>query len=525
MEMSHYYDKKYLLLASLMLLVLPFLAQNTRLDKKIFFEADKAFEEADYLNAMSGYEKLYQVDSNNSEVNFKLGICKFELRKFKNTSKKYFEKVIKKDFPETNYYLGLLNHSLRNYDKAIECFNDYQSYKGEKDHTNKEINDLVIKCYTARLLEVDEDNNTLIENLGSTINTEYPEYAPLIPADESFMVFTSRRKNNVWKQSDIYGDYFEDVYMSEKQGNGWKSPMMMDTVINTSVHDACTGLSANGEKLLLYRTSKDLKSGDIYESNYVQGKWSKPSLLGANVNSPSYLESSACYSADANIIFFSSNRPGGFGGKDLYLARRLSNGKWGEPFNLGPKINTEYNEDAPYVEPLGTTLFFSSEGHKNMGGYDVFKSTFNDAGIFTEPENLGCPINTVNDDIFFVLNMNGSTGYLSSEREGGYGSQDIYSVYFGGNSSEQKPFTIHVMDENNSVITRAIITLVDPRTKQEVGLYRSNQETGKFLVISNNRQKYILSIEAKGFKTRVLEGYSFNSGDDINFKLERIINE
>ena len=517
--MLHCYVKKYLLLFVLLFAALPYWGQSTtHLDKKLFFEADNAFDESDYMKAMNIYEKLYLTDSTNSEVNYKLGVCKFELKKYKKNSKKNFDKVFKKDFPETNYYLGLLNHSLGLYDKATECFTQYQNYKGEKEHTDKEINDLMIKCYTARLLESNANNFIEIENLGSTINTEYPEYAPLIPADEKFMLFTSRRKNNVWQQKDINGEYYEDIYMSEKKGNVWQTPVMLDTVINTAVHDACTGLSANGEKMLMYRTSKDLKSGDIYESNLFNGKWSKPTILGSNVNSP-YLESSACYSADGNIIFFSSNRPGGFGGKDLYMARKLDNGKWGVPYNLGPTINTEYNEDAPYVNPEGNTLYFSSEGHKNMGGYDVFKSTFNEAGVFTEPENLGCPVNTVNDDIFFVINTDGSTGYLSSEREGGFGSQDIYSVYFGDNVNQLQAFNIHIKDDADSIIKKAEITLLDVHTKKETGYYKANWDTGKILIISNPRQKYNLVIEAKGYKTKVIENYSFSEGNEISFKL------
>ena len=519
-EMLHYCDRKYLLLASLMLIALPYFGQSSsHLDKKQFFEADKAFEESDYLTAMTIYEKLYLQDSTNSEVNYKLGVCKFELKNFRNKAKKNFDKVVRKDYPETNYYLGLLNHSLGKFDIARECFTQYQNYKGEKEHTNKEINDLAIKCYNAEYLESTSNNFIEIENLGSKINTEYPEYAPLIPADEKFMLFTSRRKNNVWPQKDINGEYYEDIYMSEKKNNAWQTPVMLDTVINTAVHDACTGLSANGEKMLMYRTSKDLKSGDIYSSDFVNGKWSKPSILSTTVNSQDYLESSACYSADGNIIFFSSNRPGGYGGMDLYMARKLDNGKWGEPFNLGPNINTEYNEDAPFIDPEGSTLYFSSQGHKNMGGYDVFKSTFNEAGVFTESENLGCPINTVNDDIFFVINTDGSVGYLSSEREGGFGSQDIYSVYFGDNVKQLQAFDIHVHDDADVLINKVEITLLDTHTKKETGYYKSNWDTGKILIISNPRQKYNVMIEAKGYKTKIIEDYSFNAGNDLIFKL------
>ncbi len=503
-----------------MLIAIPYWGQSTpHLDKKLFFEADESFEMSDYLSAMTIYEKLFLQDSTNSEINYKLGICKFELKAYKNKAKENFDKVNINDFPETNYYLGLLNHSLSRFDKAKDCFKQYLSTKGEKEHTAKEINDLLIKCYNAEYMESTSNNFIQIENLGNKINTEYPEYAPLIPADEKFMLFTSRRKNNVWPQKDINGEYYEDIYMSERKGNEWQIPVMLDTVINTALHDACTGLSANGEKMLMYRTSKDLKSGDIYESNYMNGKWSKPSMLGTTVNSEGYLESSACYSADGNMIFFSSNRPGGYGGMDLYMARKLDNGKWGEPFNLGPTINTEYNEDAPFVDPEGTTIYFSSQGHKNMGGYDIFKSKFDERGVFTEPENLGCPINTVNDDIFFVINTDNSMGYLSSEREGGFGSQDIYSVYFGDNGKEMKAFDIHIHDESDSLISKSEITLIDPRTKKEIGYYKSNWDTGKILIISNSKQKYNMVIEARGYKTKVFDNYSFDTSNDLIFKL------
>lgn len=494
-------DKKYFVLLMLTMVITSCFSQlKTRENKKLFFKADKLFDYGDYYNSLLIYEKLYAVDSTNNELNFKLGVSNFEIKKYRLRSKKYFEKVKPSEFPEVNYYLGTLYHLERSYEKAIGCFTQYKYLNTEGDHTRTEINDLIQKSNTAMILESRADNTLQIKNLGTEVNSEFADYAPLIPADESFLMFTSRRQNSVWPNKDPYGEYFEDIYVSKKKANEWQIPTMLDTNINTSVHDACTGLSANGEKLLIYRTSKDLKSGDIYESFYSNDKWSNPEIMGSIVNAPDYLETSACYSPNGDIVFFSSNRPGGYGGKDIYQTKKLPNGKWGEPFNLGSTINTPYDEDAPFVHPALNTLFFSSQGHKNMGGYDIFKSSFDEAGIFSTPENMGCPINTVDDDIFFVLSTDASMGYLSSQREGGYGSQDIYSVFFPINNIPLNVYNIYVFDDSDKLVKDVDILLTDMEKKSVYGMYKSNEKTGKIMVISTPGKEFRISIQSPGYE-------------------------
>jgi hypothetical protein len=493
---------------------------SSREFRKIFFKADKTLEFGDYVSAMNLYASIYPQDSLNPELNYKLGLCKYNLRKFRTSSLKYFERSSASDFPETNYYLGRLYHARREYQKAIDCFTYYKYMMSGDEHTRKEIDDLIAKCNTAMVMEANVDRTLEVRNLGDMVNTEYPEYAPLIPADESFMIFTSRRKNKMWTQTDPLGDYFEDVYISKRKDKAWMAPEMMDSTINTPVHDAGTGLSADAERLLIYRTSKDLRSGDIYESNLRNGRWSDPVMLGPIVNDPEYAETSACYSPDGNTIFFSSNRPGGYGGKDIYGVKKLPNGAWGAPFNLGPTINTEYNEDAPFVHPLGNILFFSSEGHQNMGGYDIFKSTFDETGRFTAPENMGCPINTVDDDIFFVLNTDASLGYFSSEREGGYGSQDIYSVYFPVNNIPLNVYNLHVFDESGKLITDVEILLTDMDKKTIFGMYKSNPNTGKVMVICAPERSFRIAIQSPGFEPYI-SNITFSGENELVYKLKK----
>jgi len=518
--MLHYLDKKYTLLFLLTCFALHSIAQTpSRLDRKLFNRADKLFYIAEYYKAMSIYDSLYVVDSTNHELNYKLGLCKFELKKYRKSSLRNFEKVSTLSFPETNFYLGVLNHANKKYKTAIDYFNEYKNLKlSNLEHDVTEIDALIEKCYTARLFDLQQNSNITLENLGAAINTDEPEYAPFIPADEKFLIFTSRNKNKYHTLKDAYDTYYEDVFVSKNMNGVWGNATPLDTLINTQVHDASAGLSANGEKMILFRTSSDLMSGDIYESNWINNEWSEPVSLGYLINTFDHIESSACYSPDGNTIIFSSNKPGGIGGFDLYASKKGTNGSWSYPDNLGSTINTEYNEDSPFIDPLGKTLYFSSEGHTNMGGYDVFKVPYSDNVKFnTKPENLGTPINTVNDDIFFVINANGSKGYIASERDGGFGSQDIYSINFKNTESKLKAYNIHALDSTNTIVNNVQITITEKGKKAEKSIFKSNTSTGKVLLLCNPTQKFDVAIESYGLKTIVLDDYNFGTETDINF--------
>ncbi len=515
--MLHYSGKKLKLTITLLLVAHFAMAQLSSLhDQQLWIKADNTLEYGDYMNALKLYEQLNHIDSTNEEIIFRIAVCNFNIRQYRKQSVSYFNKINALHFPETNYYLGRLSLLNKQYEQAIDYFSKYKNTKEEREHTPKEMDDLLNKCRTAILFESNKNDSVRITNLGSTINSSYAEYAPLIAEKEDFLLFTSRRKSKVHARKDPLGEYFEDIYSSKKMGDTWQTPVMLDTAINTFLHDACTGLSADGKKLLIYRTSQDLKSGDIYESNFEDTTFGTPFIITSNVNSKKYTETSACFSPDNNTIFFSSDRPGGYGGKDIYFMKKMDNGKWGTPFNLGPSINTEYNEDAPFVHPLNNILFFSSEGHKNMGGYDIFKSNFDESGTFTEPENLGAPVNTSDDDVFFVLNTTGSTGYFSSEREGGFGSQDIYKVTFF------PPLALNVYhasltDKSGNVIPKAELILTDISTSKTIGIFQVNASSGKALIIAEPKD-YQLQIKAAGYEPSTVL-IKLGADMDLTYKL------
>jgi len=216
--------------------------------------------------------------------------------------------------------------------------------------------------------------------------------------------------------------------------------------------------------------------------------------MSSDINSE-YIETSACFTSNSDEFYFSSERPGGFGGKDIYCIKKLPDGRWALPYNLGKTINTAYDEDAPFLHPDGVTLYFSSKGHNTMGDYDVFKSMLDkETSQFSKPENLEYPINDVNNDIFFVLSVDGQRGYYSSVKAESFGGSDIYQIdtRFGDNDLVVK----HGVTTENGQAVHAKIKLIDMENNSEAGVFYSNPNSGKFILVLNPMKPYKAIVEA-----------------------------
>jgi hypothetical protein len=315
------------------------------------------------------------------------------------------------------------------------------------------------------------------------------------------------------------------VYISNKVDGKWNKAENIGPPINTETHDACVGLSPDGTTLILYRTSKDLLGGDLYWSELEGNKWSAPQKYADNINSPDYQEASASITANGNTIYFSSNRPGGQGGKDIYRVVKFGNGDWSLAQNIGNTINTPYDEDAPYIHPDGKTLYFSSNGHTGMGGYDIFQSTLNDDGTWSTPENLGYPVNNVEDDIYFVLSAHGSMGYYSSEKKGGLGGQDIYTIY---PASEPRILVVLkgkiLTTDGQPLKARIIINETPDYSEKDLpwGEYNSNSVTGKYMIVLPVDKKFYLHVESPGFQIHS-EEIEFNNIESYTEKSKDFI--
>lgn len=488
--------------------------------RKLSDRAEERYEYGDFLTARRLYDSLLLAQPANDEYNYKAGVCSYQMGGSRERTLAYFEKVSPSyNNNELHYYLGSLYHQNSSFEAALTQFEAYLNNLGpEPEHSKQDVLFQIKKIFYAKSMEASPLTNVRIDNMGGTINTAYPEYAPLIPADESFLVFTARNDRSTGG-TDPYGQYFEDVFITKPENGQWQAPSSISPLINTGTHEACTGITPDGQKLLIYRTDKAQTGGDIYYSLSNGQAWTEPKMLEEDINTKQYLESSACYAPDGETIFFTAVRPEGYGGKDIYMIRKLPNGRWGAPFNVGPSVNTPYDEEAPFVHPNGHTLFFCSKGHDNMGAFDVFKSDFNETSVFSEAVNMGYPINTPNNDFCFVLNTTGATAYMASDRPGGFGATDLYKVTFYQAYYNLDVVNSFILDESNARLKKAEITLFNSSTMKVEGMYKPNELTGKFVMVVEPGKKYLLVIKSPGYKT-YMEPFICDGAPETEFHLK-----
>jgi outer membrane protein OmpA-like peptidoglycan-associated protein/tetratricopeptide (TPR) repeat protein len=389
-------------------------------------KANALYKKEQYRNALPFYEEVLAAEPENTEALFKSGIC--YLNRF--SKEKALENIVKayeKDSTVSKhirYWMGRAYQSNYEFEKAAESYNIYKNSLRKKDQRSDELRIHLEQNATALDL-VKSPKDFVVQNLGENINSSFSDHSPVISQDGKNLYFTSRRMHDGKEKEELDGEPFEDIYISKKEDSTspWSKPESIQ-LINTTGHDATCQLYDNDTKMVIY---KFYKGGDIYVSEKDGGKWGEPKPLAKNINTKKF-ESSAFVTNDGNTIYFSSNRYKKNDDLDIYYITKESNGDWSKIKELKGNINTKFDEDAPFITPDGKTMYFSSRGHKNMGGFDVFKSTVDENGNWSTPENLGFPINTPDDDIYYYLSSNGRRGYLSSYRSGGYGEKDIYEI-------------------------------------------------------------------------------------------------
>jgi len=335
---------------------------------------------------------------------------------------------------ETYLYLGKAYRITNELDKAFEAFLEYKyalkKKKGDLALVNKEL-----EAIQNAKRQMSNPIKFRKENLGKRINTSFPNVNAVVSGDENTIVYVSKLK------------FYHGVFMATKENGKWGVPQNITAELLADGEIQTVYISQNGKHLLLARNDND--DYNIYESTYneQQNSWSQMSKLDRNVNSR-YWETHACISPDGNTIFFSSNRPGGFGGLDIYYSQRNEKGEWGNPVNLGKSINTNFDETCPYITENGIELYFSSQGHNTMGGFDIFHS-YVISDNFSNPQNIGYPINSTDDDVFFVPFKNGMNAFYSfADPSDGYGEDDIYKLSFDPNENNQM-----ANNKNNFILT------------------------------------------------------------------------
>lgn len=487
-------------------------------DRQKLSNADKYFSQQEFLFARPTYDSLYKKHKSDIYIGYLLGSSSIFDSRFQSNSESLIRAAesLKPKLLDYDYYLGRAYLVNDKYSEAIAQFEKYLLNPLNKD-TKEEVEHQIKICKSAMALD-NKSAVAKITNIGTPINSAGSEYTPVFPSNESFMVFTYRGEKSMGgkqilpnKADEKNGIYFEDIMISNKDDKGnWTEPKPISS-INTNGHDATVHISHDGQKLFIYR-NVGVGSGDIYISKLDGLNWSIPEKV-KGINSNSW-EGSVCLSPDEKIIYFSSERQGGYGGRDIYFAQLMPDGNWGNVKNLGPEINTTDDEDAPFIHSDGKTLFFASTGYNTMGGYDIFRSELK-KGKWTAPYNVGKPVNTKQDDKFYVVSSDGERGYYSSEKKDGLGEQDIYIVEPGlfGKPTALVMVTGKVTYDN-APVKAEIFVRSKLNNKDFSGIFNSNSVNGGYLVNlpSGNEYeivyKYLTTTLTKDISTAKIDSFA-----------------
>ncbi len=479
---------------------------NKKEENELLKKAEAFYEDENYTAAAANFEKLNANKSKDLYYKMMKGICYTFIPEKQKESIGILTDVknANKKFNEVNFFIGRAYAVNEQFDEAIKYFNIYlEDIDLPKEDRDKAML-FIENCKTANSF-VQDSVKVEITNIGAPINTKFEEYVPIITPDERIMIFTYRGEKSTGGRLDLVGNpskngqYFEDIMISTKDDGVWSAPKSIGSNINTTKHDAGIAISNNGQKLFIYK-SDNKNAGDIYISELKDGNWTAPKSLEGEVNSE-YWEGSASLTSDEKILYFTSERKGGYGGRDIYKAENLGNNVWGNVQNLGPTINTRFDEDDPFIHPDNKTMYFSSKGHNSIGGYDIFYS-YNDNEVWDEPQNVGYPINTIGDDRYYVLSADAKSGYYSSAgKENSFGGNDIYIVQPGHFGKRPILALVIGISRADGEPVSALVTTTNEKDGSVVNRTNSNAKDGKFMLSLTPGNKYKIAIEVDGYNT------------------------
>ncbi|NNC82575.1 MAG: hypothetical protein HKN79_03280 [Flavobacteriales bacterium] len=478
--------------------------------RRIVEEAEFFYSIDDHFMSKRIYSDLVELYPDNPEFNFRLGYSYLHMRNEENLSIPYLQKAAELGYTAAYYFLAEAYHLNEEFFRALVAL---EEYRNRPDHklTHARI-DLAQHKIEKAMVMMGEPIEVMMKRLGTNVNSDYQDYAPNIDAEGNYLYFTSRRPESTGGYTDQEGNYFEDIFIARNVAGAWTKAEPLPRPVNDDGHDANVNFASSGNSMLLYRTHKNLYTGDLYITHRVREGWSEPEKLEDAINTSEYHEPSAALSPDEKEIYVVSDRPGGFGGKDIYVIRKLPTGKWSEPQNLGREINSPFDEDAPFLSLDGRSLFFSSMGNGSIGGYDVFRCTKNELGEWGEPQQLGYPINSVYDDIYFSVTANGKRAYVSSSRER---TMDIYEIEMLYEMDDLVIVKGLVSDELNQIPLQGEVSIYDIRENKEVVTVIPNRLTGKYVAAVMPDRKYLIQVKSPGYEIaeQTIEVKVNNKGD------------
>lgn len=486
-----------------------------------------------YLSAIQGYEIAYKLNPNNAELNFKMGNALLYSHR-KSEALEYLIKAEKLD-PKVDdfldFYLGMGYQLKMEFGKAIRYYEQFETSSKSKqiEELGRMLKKRKKECRYGKEL-IQDKKRVWVDNV-EELNTEFSEDSPCISTDGGTIIFTSNR-NNGHKANEV-GNYDNDIYITQIDDGKWSKPKNMGAPLNTLEDETATMLSYDGSKLLLFKYDQGNTSFDLMESHLKGSKWSEPESVSHNINNnDDQTHGSFDHTEKKYFLLMNKEVAGRSSGNDIYMSGVIDKSKkrYGHPQPVGIKVNTKFDEGSVFMHPNGDEMYFSSQGHNSMGGYDIFVSEFKQ-GQWQEPRNLGYPINTPYDDLFFAGTANGKFAYIASNREGGKGGMDIYKVTFWGPDKEpiteaqdfllasvanpiqdvklekkvkvdKNSLTVFkgkTVDALTSEPVEAKIEIIDNSKGELISDMITNSETGKFLLALNSGKNYGISVKADGY--------------------------
>lgn len=520
----------FLILSIYVLLPFQNFAQKNKKSTEKYENAKKLLQRGDYENGNKALNELIADDSTYAQPYLLLAELFFNAEDYKGMIPVY-EKCAKncyKTYPNIYILLGNSLMYLGEIKKAKTNYETFIKIKGIKPELKSMAEGELKKCdFSLDLMSKPVPFNP--QNLGSLVNSNCDEYYPNLSPDELTMVFT--RKIPKFSGADPSSENTqEDFYISNFTNGAWAKAQPIPGNVNTLNNEGAQTISGDGQLMVFAACNRDDGMGqcDLYYSKKINGKWSVSKNIG-NVVNTAYWESQPSLSSDGRTIYFSSERPGGLGQSDIWKTTMNEFNKWTKPVNLGNVINTKEAETSPFIHQDGKTLYYCSNGHLGVGGFDIYFSKINEEGKWSEPKDLGYPINTPKDEIGLVVNAQGNKAYITSSRDGGTGLQDLYSFEL---YKEARPESVtyikgKVFDKETKKALKAEFELKDLTTGQSVTKSFSDESDGSFMICITPGKDYGLFVSSEGhmFYSENINLTTISSSQkpfEINIPIEQI---
>ena len=514
------YFMRFCLFILFSLLSFELLAQNSSNKKaQNFFERANPFiEKQDYLSAEQVLKSAIEADPSFQNAFITLaGVYKAQ-KKYAEAKSAYQKAILinKNIAPAVIYGLAETEFATQEYDKAKQHFEEFLALDSSSDRAKKAKKYLLDCDFAAFAIKKPVKYSPT--NLGQGVNTTDSEYFPALTADGETLIFTRQVNGN------------EDFWTSQFKNNTWNSATPLSTKINTTKYnEGAQTISPDGKYLFFTGCNRPDGLGrcDIYVSHREGKDWGEPYNVGKPVNSE-YWESQPAISPDGRTLYFISNRPGGSGGYDIWKSTITDDAKWGPAINLGPEINTPYDENTPFLHADGKTLYFSSDGWPGFGNKDIYYSRMDDNDKFQKPINLGYPINSFENESGLIVSADGNLGMFSSNLKDGFGGQDIYSF---GIPEIAKPLKISyvkgiVRDKDSKKTIESNVQVIDLKSDKTVFDEYTDPETGQFLAVMPIGGNYLFNVNAEGYmfysENFELKQGNINKPYQIEVYIERI---